>query len=125
MRNEMRDDEHVEIPPDAILRTTRQLWKLVVAGLVLPFPTALLAFWFLRRLGPDQSAAAMIAGIAVVSAAAGLIAWLLWSVKCPRCGTRWVRRLFADPDGAGALTRFLKMRSCPECAYAAPTIGRA
>jgi hypothetical protein len=113
----VNDDERIQIPPDAILRTTGQLWKLVLAGLVLPLPTALLALWLLRRIGPDQSSMEAIVGTAVLVGTAGTIALLFWSVRCPGCGVRWVRRVFADPDSTGAITRFLKMRSCPACAF--------
>ena len=113
----MSDDERVQVPPDAILRTTGQLWKLVLAGLVLPLPTALLAMWLLHRIGPDQSSTEAIVGTAVLFGAAGIVALLLWSVRCPSCGVRWVRRVLVDPDSTGALTRFLKMRFCPECAF--------
>jgi hypothetical protein len=113
----MRDDERVQVPPDAILRTTGQLWKIVTAGLVLPLPTAVLAMWLLHRIGPDQSSTEAVGGTAVLVGATVTIALLFWSVRCPGCGVRWVRRVFADPDSTAAITRFLKMRSCPECAF--------
>ena len=113
----MRATEGVEIPADALLRTTGQLWKVVVAGLVLPFPTTLLGLWLIRRIGPDQTWAELIAGMLALTVAAGLVVLLLSSIKCPRCGMRWVRRIVAESDALSALTGFLQMRSCPECGF--------
>jgi hypothetical protein len=107
----------VEIPPDALLRTTGQLWKVVGAGLVLPLPTTFLGLWLIRSIGPDQTFTELVLGITGLIAAAGLIVFLLWSITCPQCGMRWVRRIVADTDALSALTGFLQMRSCPACGF--------
>ena len=114
----MNEDARFRVPRDAILRTTGQLWRIVVAGLILPAPTALLALWLIRRIGPDQSAAESILGTAVLVTVAGIIGLLLWSVRCPKCGVRWVGRVFGEPDSSAAITRFLSMQQCPACGFA-------
>jgi hypothetical protein len=116
-----RDEEYVEIPPDAVLRLSRQLWKLVMAGIVLPVPTALFAFRFLHRIGPEQTPGEVRVGLSLLLASAAAIAWLLISVRCPNCRVRWMRRVFADPRGTRALTQFLNMRACPDCSYGRAT----
>ena len=117
--DDVNSRNRVEIPRDAILRTTGQLWKVVLAGLVLPFPTTLFGLWLIRRVGPDQTLAELIAGFAILLAAAGAVALSLWSIKCPRCGMRWVRRIVGESDAISALTGFLQMRSCPACGFVA------
>ncbi len=107
--------DRVEIPPDAFLRVTGQLWKLVVAALVLPWPAVFAGIWVFRRLGPDQSLDGIPAAIGAMVAIAALIVLLLASVKCPQCSTRLVLRVFRDPDGLQALTGMLNSRACPEC----------
>ena len=110
------DDDYVRIGPDALLRATGQIWKLVVAGMVLPWPTLFLCLTVLRDLGSGRTHFVELLFILV---SVGLIAALLASVRCPRCRVRWLRRVLKDPDGTPALTRFLNMRSCPECGYRA------
>ena len=110
-------EDRVEIPPDALVRTTGQLWKLVVAGLVLPLPTALFALWLINRIDPRQSTVEVVVGGIALVTAAGIIAFLLWSIKCPGCSVRWVGRVFTEQGSTAALTRFLKMRACPKCGF--------
>lgn len=97
------------------------MWKVVFAGLVLPFPTTLLGVWLIRRIGSDQTATELILGIAALSGAAALIVLLLQSIRCPKCGMRWVSRMVAEKDAISALTGFLQMRSCPRCGFKQPT----
>ena len=113
--NPDRGDEYVDIGPDALLRTTGQLWKLVVAGIVLPFPTMVLTLWALRHLGEDPTRTLLL--LAIPAAASAASAALLFSVRCPGCRVGWVRRAFADPAGLVAVTRLLNMRACPACGY--------
>jgi predicted metal-binding protein len=110
--------ERVEIPKDAFLKKTGQLWKLVVGVLVLPLPTALWGWRCLRSIRPDQPTSELVAGLAVLVAAALIIVGLLASVRCPKCGARLVKRLLQAPEGADAITSFLRLRSCPSCGYA-------
>jgi hypothetical protein len=46
--------DRVEIPPDAFLRLTGQLWKLKLA-LVLPWPAIFVGYWGFRQLVREQS----------------------------------------------------------------------
>lgn len=109
--------DRVEIPPDAFLRVTGQLWKLVLAGLILPWPAVVTGIWIFRRLGSDQSIDAVPAAIGVIAAIAVAIVFLLSSVRCPQCSTRLVVRVFRDPDGLQALTAMLNTRACPQCGH--------
>jgi predicted RNA-binding Zn-ribbon protein involved in translation (DUF1610 family) len=121
-------DDRVEIPQDAFLRTTRQLWKLIVAGLVLPWPAVLIGWWAFRQIGPDQSTGDLLVAIGAMAAIAAAIAALFASVRCPQCGGRLLRRLWSDPEGLNALTAFLKARTCPACGHdprARSAAGRA
>ena len=112
-----RTPDRVEVPQDAILRTTGQLWKVVLAGLVLPFPTTLFGLWLIRRIGSDQTSAELVLGIGVLTSMVALIVFLLASIRCPRCGMRWVSRMAGEKDAISALTGFLQMRSCPACGF--------
>jgi hypothetical protein len=109
--------DRVEVPADGFLRQTGQLWKLVLGGLVLPIPLALLAYWTLRQIRPDQptveaalSMGALLAGTLVMLA-------LFASVRCPRCKVRLIPRVFRAPEGMQAMTVFLKLYSCPACGF--------
>ena len=113
----MRAPDIVEIPQDAILRTTGQVWKFAVAGLVLPLPTTFLGLWLIRRIGPDQTLTELIVGMIALLISTGLVVLLLWSIQCPNCGMRWVRRMVGETNAINALTGFLQMRSCPECGF--------
>jgi predicted RNA-binding Zn-ribbon protein involved in translation (DUF1610 family) len=108
-------NDRVEIPSDAFLRMTGQMWKLVVAALVLPWPAVLIGVWVFRRLGSEQSIDGVPTAIGVMAAIAAVIAILLASVRCPQCGTHLVMRAFRDPDGLQALTAMLNARACPQC----------
>ena len=110
--------DRVEIPKDAFLKKTGQLWKLVVGVLVLPLPTALWGWRCLRSIRPDQPTSEVVAGLAVLVAAALVIVGLLASVRCPKCRVRLVTRVLQAPEGADAITSFLSLRSCPSCGYA-------
>jgi hypothetical protein len=83
----------VKIPTDSFVRKTGQLWKLVLAGLVLPFPTALFGWWSIRQIRPDQPASEALAHIGILVVAAAVILALLMSVRCPRCHVRLVAKV--------------------------------
>ena len=109
--------DRVEIPEDAFLRRTGQLWKLVVGAVVLPLPTAVWGWRYLRSIRSDQPTSEAVAGLAVLVAGALIIVVLLASVRCPKCRTRLVKRILHAPEGADAIAAFLRMRSCPSCGY--------
>ena len=108
-------DDRVEFPQDAFLRKTRQLWKLTVATLILPWPVVVIGWWTFHHLGPDQSDSSLVIAIGAMAAIAALIVALLASVQCPACEARLMKRAVQDPDGLNALTRLLKVRTCPVC----------
>jgi hypothetical protein len=108
--------ERVEIPPDAFLRVTGQLWKLTLVG-ILPWPAIVVGYWGFRRIGEQQSVAELLVWIGVPAATLAILVILLASVRCPRCGLRLLRRVMRDPDGLGALTRLLKATVCADCGY--------
>jgi hypothetical protein len=110
-------DETVEIPPDGFLRKTGQVWKLVVGGLVLPIPMALLAYWNLRRIRPDQPPGEMVLSMGVLVIGTLLMTALLASVRCPRCRVRLIRQVFRASPGTQAMVGFLKLYSCPACGF--------
>jgi len=114
---EVSGSDRVEIPKDAFLKRTGQLWKLVVGTLVLPLPTVLWGWWCLRSIRPDQPTSEVVGGLAVLVAGALIIASLLASVRCPKCRARLVGRLLQAPEGADAITSFLRLRSCLSCGY--------
>ena len=117
MPGETRGSDRVEIPKDAFLRKTGQIWKLVAGAIVLPIPTVLWGWWFVNRIRPDQPTSELVGGLAVLIAGALIIVGLLASVRCPKCRVRLVGKLFQSPEGAEAITSFLKLRSCPACGY--------
>ena len=110
-------NERVEIPRDAFVRITGQMWKLVLGGLVLPWPAVVIGLWIFRRLGSEPSIDVVPAAIAAMAAIAAVIALLLAAVKCPQCNTRLVFRVFSDPDGLQALTALLNAHACPQCGH--------
>jgi hypothetical protein len=112
----MTHPEKVVCPPDAFIRTTGQLWKLVVGGIVLPIPLALLAMRGLRQ-APSESLSDFLLTIGVALGGAIAIVLVLASVACPRCRRRLLRDVFSAPDGAAAITAFLARRTCPSCGY--------
>lgn len=109
--------DRVEIANDSFLKRTGQLWKLVVAGLVLPLPSAILGWRCLRAIRPDQPTSEWLGCIALLAAAAGAIVILMASIKCPSCGVRLVTRVMKAPEGAEAVASFMRMRSCPSCGF--------
>ena len=117
MAGEAGGSDRVEIPKDAFLKRTGQLWKLVVAVLVLPLPTAVWGWGCLRSIRADQPTSEAVACLAVLVAGALIIVSLLASVRCPQCRVRLVKRILWAPEGAGAITSFLRQRSCPSCGY--------
>jgi hypothetical protein len=110
--------DRVEIPNDAFLKRTGQLWKLVVGVLVLPLPTAVWGWWCMRSLRSDQPTSEAVVDLAVLVVGALLIVSLLASVRCPQCRTRLVKSVLRAPEGADAISSFLRLRSCPSCGYA-------
>jgi hypothetical protein len=107
----------VDVPTDSFLRRTRQLWKLVVAGLVLPWP-ALAAGWItLSRIGPDQSLGEWAVGLGVIAATAVTMVGLLAAVRCPSCGARLMARVVRAPDFHMAAAVLLGTRVCPWCRW--------
>ena len=109
--------DSVAVPKDAFLKRTGQLWKLVVGGVILPIPTALWGWRCLRSIRPDQPTREAVSELAVLVAGALIIVSLLASVRCPKCRVRLVTRVLQAPEGAEAITSFLKRRSCPACGY--------
>jgi len=93
------------------------MWKLVLGGLVLPWPSILIGAWIFRRLGSVESIDSVWPAIAALAAIAALIVLLFASVKCPQCSVRLAFRVLKDPDGLNALTAMLNMRACPECGH--------
>jgi hypothetical protein len=112
----MDHSEKVVCPPDAFIRATGQLWKLVVGGVVLPIPLALFAMRGLRQPpGAPLSDFLLMIGVALGGAIA--IVLVLASVACPRCRRRLLRDVFSAPEGTAAITAFLARRTCPSCGY--------
>ncbi len=109
--------ERVEFSPDAFLRTTGQLWKVIIAALILPWPAVAIGFWEFRQLGTDQSDMEAIAVIGAMCAIAAMIWTLLFSIRCPRCHTRLLVRVMRAPEGLDALTAFINSRQCIECGF--------
>ena len=112
----MNHSDKVVCPPDAFVRATRQLWKLVVGGIVLPMALALLGMRGLRQ-SPGGSLSDFLLTIGVVLGGAIVIVLVLASVACPRCRRRLLGNVLAAPEGAAAITAFLARRTCPSCGY--------
>lgn len=110
-------NDRVEIPSDAFLKRTGQLWKLVVGGLILPIPLALWGFRCLGSIRSDQPTSEFVSCVAVLLAGALIIAILFASVECPRCRVRLVKKVVQAQEGANAIASFLSRRSCPACGY--------
>ena len=112
-------DDYIEVPPDALVRTSGQLWKLIVGTIAIPLPTLFLGLGFLGRIGPDQPRSEVVGSIGILFLAAASVGTLLSSVRCPSCRDPWVRRVMKEPDGLRAVSRFLRMRACPLCNHGA------
>ena len=112
----MNHSDKVVCPPDAFIRVTGQLWKLVVGGIVLPIPLALLAMRGLRQAS-SGSLSDFMPTIGVLLGGAIVLVIVLASVACPRCRRRLLRDVFSAPDGNAAITAFLARRTCPSCGY--------
>jgi hypothetical protein len=108
--------DRVEIPPDAFLRLTGQLWKLALA-VILPWPAVIVGYLGFRRIAEEQSFTELLVWIGVPAATLAVLVALLASVRCPQCGARLLRPVMRDSDGLGALTRLLKATACTDCAY--------
>lgn len=107
----MTEAQKVVCPPDAFIRATGQLWKLVIGGVVLPISMTIAGL--VTR--PAQSAS--FAPLVWIISGAIAIVLLLASVSCPRCRRRLVTDVFRAPDGNAAITRFLATRTCPSCGH--------
>lgn len=55
--------------------------------------------------------------VGLMALTAGTIAVVLFSVRCPGCRDRPIRRLFWDPNGFAAVSAFLGSRTCMRCGY--------
>jgi hypothetical protein len=108
-------NERVSVPPDAFIRKTGQVWKLVVGTIVLPFSIVAVALVQMRRL--DQPTSELLPWLAVVVVGLVLIVLLLASISCPGCKRRLFWRVFTDPDSNAAIATFLARRDCPNCGY--------
>jgi len=109
--------ERVEVSRDAFLRTTGQLWKVIVAALILPWPAVAIGLWEFRQLGTDQSDMEAVVAIGAMCAIAASIMLLLFSVRCPQCHTRLLLKVMRAPEGLDALTAFLNSHQCIECGF--------
>ena len=116
------NDDRIVVPPDAFIRSTGQVWKLVVGGVVLPFTVAGVALWRLKSAF-DGPASALVIWLGIALTGVGLIVLILASVSCPRCKRRLLRRVVSDPDGSGAIAKFLARRDCPACGYVPGATG--
>lgn len=109
-------NDRVVVPPDAFIRRTGQIWKLVVGTIVLPFLVVGVVLWRMQA-GLDAPTSEMLPWLAGVLVAIALIFALLASVSCPQCKRRLLKQVFTDPDSNAAITSFLARRDCPSCAY--------
>jgi hypothetical protein len=107
--------DRVSVPPDAFIRKTGQVWKLVVGTIVLPFSIVAVALVQMRRL--DQPTSELLPWLAVVLVGLALIVGLLASIACPSCKRRLFWQVFTDPNSNMAITTFLARRDCPNCGY--------
>ena len=111
--------DRVTVPPDAFIRKTGQVWKLVVGTIVLPFTVAGVVL-VRMQLGLDRPTPELLQWLAVVLVGLVLILAVLASVSCPSCKTRLFGDVFMDSDSNTAITTFLARRDCPECGYTPP-----
>jgi hypothetical protein len=108
----MTDSQKVVCPPNAFIRATGQLWKLVVGGIVLPISVSLVALSGLRHIPSVR-----LSDLALLVGGALAVVLVLASVACPRCRRRLLTDVFAAPDGNTAITGFLARQTCPSCGY--------
>ena len=107
--------DRVTVPPNAFIRKTGQVWKLVVGTIVLPFVVVAIVLLQMRRL--DRPTAELLPWFGVVLVAIALIVGLLASIACPRCKQRLFWQVFTDPDSNAAITAFLSRRDCAKCGH--------
>jgi hypothetical protein len=117
MRAGRASEDRVEIPPDAFLRTTGQLWIVALGTVILPWPAVLLGWWTLRQLGRGQDGQNLLVALGAILLISSAIIVLLTSVRCPNCHDRTLRRAWSDPGGLSALTVLLRARVCLACGY--------
>ena len=108
-------NDRVTVPPDAFIRKTGQVWKLVVGTIVLPFAIVAVALVQMRRL--DQPTSELLPWLGVVLVGLALIVGLLASIACPSCKHRLFWQVFTDPDSNTAIATFLARRDCPKCGH--------
>ena len=109
--------ERVEFSRDAFLRTTGQLWKVIVAALILPWPTVAIGLWEVRQIGSNQSDLEAIVALGTMCAIAATIWLLLFSVRGPQCHTRLLLKVMRTPEGLDALTALANSQQCIECGF--------
>ena len=113
--------DRVQVPPDAFLRRTRQLWKLVIGAVVLPLPLVALGLRTLHRITSDQPLGEVLLALTILAGGNLTIIALLASVRCPQCRVRLLKAPFQSPRGFDALTALLAARSCPACGFYPPS----
>jgi hypothetical protein len=104
----------------SIIVESGQLWK-VIAGLLLLIIGS--AVGIVVSFIPYPRTKAVVSGrlnslqaISTVAAAAGF-AYLCMSVRCPRCGAKWVWMAVNGKLDAGSLGALVTLDRCPACRY--------
>ena len=99
---------------NSIIRHSGQMWKLHLAtlGLAISGIGMVAAKVEINSMSPAHFAEAMIGSVLVGLAA---IAFACGSVRCPRCGARWVW-MVVNGEAHDAWVRWLSdLRRCPKC----------
>src|SRR3989442_13938875 len=102
----------------SIIRHSGQMWKLHVATLALAVSGIgmVTSKIQINSISPIQFAGTMIGSVVVGLAA---LVFACSSVRCPRCGARWVW-MAVSGEGHEAWVRWLSnLRRCPQCAEGA------
>lgn len=125
MLNQPAEKDRVNVPEVAFIRKSGQLWKLVVAGMILPIPGVAIGFLAIRSLASGGSEAYILAAAGLLLLIDLVITGLLVSARCPDCRSRFVIWVLRSREGTGAVTGLLHRPDCPCCgSLGASTRGR-
>lgn len=104
----------------SVIVESEQVWK-VVLGLALLIGggatnLAVSFIPYLRELTEGLQIFYSIRAVSTAAAAVGFV-YLCLSVRCPRCGAKWIWMAATGKFGPGSLDALITLDRCPTCGY--------
>lgn len=103
--------------PRSWIANTGQLWKLSLFYLMM-LTTVLLIVVFISAVNGatiTNFAGRFELAISFILLGVASLAWLCFSIRCPRCGSRPVWKMLRTVDVNAWLVKLHSMERCPEC----------